>query len=105
MECGRGKGPLNEASNIQGEITQMVSQADFPFTCPLASLGARGGLWWGSHTLVMWDVISTCSTWVYEPIKCVRVCVVLYMIKIIILECVVLLDLTRVTVEYYVEKG
>lgn len=54
----------------------------------------------------MWDVISTCSTWVYEPIKEVWVYVVLpYMIRIWISGCVALLDLTHVKIEYSLEKG
>ncbi|TNN80169.1 hypothetical protein EYF80_009494 [Liparis tanakae] len=41
----------------------------------------------------MWDVIGTCSTWVDEPIKQVRVYgAVLCMIRIRISGCVVLLD-------------
>lgn len=45
----------------------------------------------------MWDVISTCSTWVYQPIKKVWVYVVLpCMIRITIPGCVVLLDLAHV---------
>lgn len=52
----------------------------------------------------MWDVISTCSTWVYEPIKQVWVYVVLCMIRITIPGCVILLDLARVKIEYFLEK-
>ena len=54
----------------------------------------------------LWDVISTCSTWVYEPIKRAWVYVVLlYMIRIIILGSVILLDPPRVMTEYSLEKG
>lgn len=45
----------------------------------------------------MWDVINTCSTWVYEPIKQVWVYVVLpCIIRITIPGCVVLLDLAHI---------
>lgn len=54
----------------------------------------------------MWDVISTCSTSVYRPIKCVWVHVVLLdMIRITIRGFVVLPDLTHITTEYSLEKG
>lgn len=53
-----------------------------------------------------WDVISTCSTWVYEPIKQVWVDVVLlHMIGITIPGCVVLLDPAHVKIEHFLEKG
>lgn len=54
----------------------------------------------------MWDVISTCSTWLYEPIKQVWVHVVLLCtIRITIPGCVFLLDLAHVKIEYSLEKG
>lgn len=41
-----GGGPTNEtplkASNAQGEITQRISQVDYPFTCPLRFSKAKG---------------------------------------------------------------
>lgn len=53
-----------------------------------------------------WNVISTCSTWVYEPIKQAWVYVVLfYMIRITIPGCVVLLDPAHVKMEYFLEEG
>lgn len=53
-----------------------------------------------------WDVISTCSTWVYEPIKQVWVDVVLlYMIRITIPGRVVLLDPAHVKLKHFLEKG
>lgn len=73
------------------------------------SLECGEGRWWREprtyEKQCVWDDISTCSTWVYEPIKVWVYVVLLYMIRITIPSWVVLLDLAHVMIEYFLEKG
>lgn len=73
-------------------MTQRISEAAFSFVALFARF-VDGGRTEAKHSC-MWDVISVCSTLVYEPIKHVWVDVGLPdMIRIIIPDCVVQLDL------------